>query len=78
MAEIKDECLDKETFQILSSKLNVDPFGIKNIWFYDVEQRACTSISSECIESSSVNRFTSLNECNTNCLPNVNAIQTQS
>ena len=67
------ECLDPYTGEILSNKM----YSHNSAWFYDIEERTCRSISSECLSINNQNRFKSLDECKTQCIPNVGDKQTE-
>lgn len=72
---ISTECLDKITLEILPSKLNQYQNNI--IWYYDIEERSCKPIASECIDLANQNRFRSQQDCASQCIPNVNEIQSE-
>ena len=74
-SDILSECIDEQTNDILVDKLNKNE---NIIWYYDIETRSCRSISQQCVHQKNPNRFNSVDLCKTQCLPNLNDLQTQS
>lgn len=74
MPDIFPECIDQKNGEILSDKLVEDE---NSIWFFDVMGQMCRSIQYECLNTANSNKFHSLNECKSQCLPNMNEKKTQ-
>ncbi|CAF0945237.1 unnamed protein product, partial [Brachionus calyciflorus] len=72
---ISPQCIDEMTGEILHSKLNND--ALRSVWFYDIENRMCRSVLSECLDENNQNRFRTDQECKSQCLPNINEKQNE-
>ncbi|RNA30102.1 papilin isoform X1, partial [Brachionus plicatilis] len=72
--DILPECIDPTNGEILSDKL-VDYQD--SVWFFDIVVQVCRPIKAECFNSQNSNRFDSLNECKSQCSPNMDDQKTE-